>query len=127
MRAIILLSLAVLLSVGCVSVGTRVCALHQPGCDFTDHVMTIWPSGPICPTWDVRFSQYNPTGEPTDQYGVTPSDDSVRATLTEASKENVEVHVWYAGEKYFLYKSCSSDFPLVIYAAELVNATNQSR
>ncbi len=116
-----LLIAALIVGAGCFSVGTRVCALHQAGCDFKDHVLTIWPSGPACPTWDVRFAQYNPSGQPTDTYGVAPGDDNLMLTLRNASESDREVHVWYAGENYFVYPTCSSDYPLVIYRAELVN------
>ena len=46
-------------SSGCVGVGTRICAKQQEGCDFTDHVLTVFQSGTVCPTWNVRFAQYN--------------------------------------------------------------------
>jgi len=115
-----LLAIASLAS-GCVGVGTRICALHQPGCDFTDHVLTVSQSGTICPTWNVQFAQYNPNGQTTDTYAITSgaNQDTIVATLREASDKDLPVHVWYAGEKYVLYAKCNADYPLVIYDAKL--------
>lgn len=109
---------AIVITSGCVSVGTRVCGMNQPGCDFTDHVLTTWPNGRLCPTWNVRFAGYQPNGQPTDTYGVA-QDDALVATLRKASDEDKPVHVWYAGENLLLYASCKSDYPLVIYRAEI--------
>jgi hypothetical protein len=109
------------LASGCIGVGTRVCAMHQAGCDFTDHVLTVSPSGTLCPTWNVQFAQYNPNGQPTDTYAIAsgPEQDSIVATLREASDKNLPVHVWYAGEKFVVYLKCHADYPLVIYDARL--------
>lgn len=106
---------------GCFGVGTRVCALHQAGCDFTDHVLTVSPSGTFCPTWNVQFAQYNPSGQPTDTYAIQEGRDDIVATLRQASEQNRPVHVWYAGENFVIYNKCHADYPLVIYQAELLN------
>ena len=126
--AVALLAVAVLASSGCFGVGTRICAQHQTGCDFTDHVLTVFQSGTVCPTWNVQFAQYNPTGQSTDTYAITPGPDQDRivATLREASEKNLPVHVWYAGQKYIVYLKCKADYPLVIYDAQLVDTTSSS-
>lgn len=117
--ALALLVVGIALVSGCVGVGTRVCAQHQPGCDFTDHVLTVSPSGTLCPTWNVRFAQYQPNGQPTDTYAIQEGRDDIVATLRKASDENLPVHVWYAGEKYVVYLKCKADYPLVIYDAKI--------
>jgi len=122
MKTILILGLiATTIASGCFGVGTRICAMHQPGCDFTDHVLTVSQSGTLCPTWNVQFAQYRPTGQTTDTYAVTsgPGQDSIVATLREASDKDLPVHVWYAGEKYLFYAKCNADYPLVIYDAKL--------
>lgn len=119
---ILLAVLAVLASAspGCIGVGSRVCAEHQAGCDFTDHVLRVFPSGTVCPTWNVQFSFYQPDGQPTDTYGVQYGNDKVMETLRKASQNNLAVHVWYAGSDYVIYNKCHSDFPLVVYDAQIV-------
>lgn len=112
--AVLLLAL-----VGCVRVGSRVCTTDQAGCDFTDHVMRIYPSGTLCATWDVDFAQYNSAGEPTPSFAVKPHDDALIQTLKTASENDRPVHVWYAGEQYVLQSTCSADYALVVYRAEV--------
>lgn len=114
----IILAIVALSLVGCIRVGSRVCTIDQAGCDFTDHVMRIYPSGVICATWDVDFAQYNSAGEPTPSYAVNPHDDNLIQTLKNASENDKPVHVWYAGEQYVLQSTCHADYPLVIYRAE---------
>lgn len=118
---VVLAALAVAAMSGCFGVGTRVCTMDTSGCDFVDHVLTISPSGTVCPTWNVQMAQYNPSGQPTDTYSITtgPDEDRIVETLTQASRENLPVHVWYAGEKYVLYLKCKADYPHVIYDARI--------
>ncbi len=106
--------------VGCVRVGSRVCTTETAGCDFTDHVLSIRPSGVICATWDVDMAQYNAAGEPQPSFAVKPHDDSLIETLKSASENDQPVHVWYAGEQYVLQSTCNADYALVIYRAEKV-------
>ncbi len=118
--AIVFALVTVALLSGCIGVGTRICGKQQVGCDFEDHVLTVFQSGTVCPTWNVQFAQYNPTGQSTDTYGIEVGRDDIVATLRTASRENQAVHVWYAGSDYVLYNKCKSDYPLVIYEAEIV-------
>ncbi|MBI2013723.1 MAG: hypothetical protein HYS87_02775 [Candidatus Colwellbacteria bacterium] len=106
-----------------VRVGSRVCGEAEENCYFNDHVLTVWPSGTICPTWNVQFAHYLPAGQPTDTYAITtgPNEQAIVSTLRNASENNQQVKVWYAGEDYALYLKCKADYKFVIYAVQIVD------
>lgn len=121
-KTVALAALAVaLVLVGCLSrvadVGTLTCAEMQEGCEFQDHVLTVAPSGTVCPTWNVQTAHYDPTGQPDDTYGV--EDYEVAKVLLNASQNDKPAKMWYRGVG-IVHLKCESDHKFIIYRAELV-------
>lgn len=112
----------VLLLAGCASrvadVGTLTCAEQQEGCEFQDHVMNVWQSGTVCPTWSAQTAHYDPVGQPDDTYGV--DDYEVAKVLMNASQNDKPAKMWYRGVG-IVHLKCESDHKFIIYRAELVN------